>query len=136
MEHGLRDVAVLAVTLVAGLGPVGVLIALLNRRDRREATLLGAVCAQFSAQTVRSDIAIRVRWALLSRRGAVTVDMRACTREEVWEAIARLRSALPPHVRLRLEGTMDWSLPTRLIVEAVSAGGDLAGVDPRRPIAC
>ncbi len=128
MEQALRDLAVLVVVLAVGVGPVGVLIALLNRRDRREAALLRAACAAFSAQTLRSDVAVRVRCAVLSRRSVVTVDLRACTPAEFWEAMTRLRQGLPPSARLRLDGTMGRSLRTRLTVDRVDAAGELAHV--------
>ncbi len=119
MEHALRDVALLAVSLVFGLGPVAALVALLNRRDRREGALFADACGAFSGQTLRSDVAIRVRCGLISRRALVTVDLRIWSREEIWDAMTRLRCRLPPWVRLRLDGTMEPALRTRLTVERV-----------------
>jgi hypothetical protein len=121
MEHALRDVVILGVALAAGLGPVGLLIGLLNRRDRREAALFRAACSAFSGEAIRSDVAIRVRCGLVGRRGVVVVDMRACSPAEVWGAMADLRRLLPPSARLRLEGTMGRSLRTCLTVDRLDA---------------
>lgn len=121
MEHALRDVVILGVALAAGLGPVGLLIGLLNRRDRREAALFHTACSAFSGEAIRSDVAIRVRCGLLGHRGVVVVDMRACSPAAVWGAMADLRRLLPPSARLRLEGTMGRSLRTRLTVDRLDA---------------
>jgi len=127
MEHALRDVVVLGVVLAVGVGPVGVLIRLLNRRDRREAALFRAACAAFSGEAIRSDVAIRVRGGLVTPRSVVIVDMRACSPAEFWEAMTQLRRLLPPSVRLRVEGTMGRSLRTRLTVDRV----DVAAAEGR-----
>lgn len=125
MDHALRDVALLALSLTLGVGPVAALAGLLNRRDRRQAALVASVCGTFSGQALRSDVAIRVRCALFSRRAVVTVDLRVWSREEIWEAMTRLRRRLPSSVQLRLDGTMEPALRTRLTVERVDAGGEL-----------
>ncbi len=117
MEHALRDVVILGVTLASGVGPIGLLIGLLNRRDRLEAALFHAACSAFSGEAIRSDVAIRVRCGLFTPRSVVIVDMRACSPAECWEAMTQLRRLLPPSARLRLEGTMGRSLRTRLTVD-------------------
>jgi len=127
MEQALRDVGIFVVALVVGVGPVALLIGLLNRRDRREAALLRAACAAFSAQALRSDVAVRVHSDLLTRRGVVTVDLRACTPAEFWEAMTRLRQGLPPSARLMLEGTVGRAVHTRLTVDRVDAPRELSG---------
>ncbi len=91
------------------------------------------MCAQFSSQDVRSDIAVQVHCALFSRRSVVTVDMRACSREAVWDAMARLRRALPPEVALRVVSRMDPRLPTPLTAHRLE--GDLAAVEVGSPAA-
>jgi hypothetical protein len=132
MDQALRDVGFLVVALTAGVGPVAVLIGLLNRRDRREAALFRAACAAFSAQALRSDVAVRVRCGLVARRSVVSVDLRACKPAELWEAIARLRQELPSSARLRLDGTMGRAVRTRLTVERVDAPAELARSSARR----
>lgn len=118
MLQGLMQLGGLAGILVLTLGPVVALVELLNLRDRRQLTLLNTVCAQFSAQAVRSDIAVQVHCALFSRRSVVTVDMRACSPDEIWDAIMRLSQRLPPHVRLVVDGTVNRQLPATFTVEA------------------
>jgi len=125
MDQALRDVGFLVVTLTVGVGPVAVLIGLLNRRDRREAALFRAACAAFSAQALRSDVAVRVRCGLVARRSVVSVDLRACTPAEFWEAMTRLRQELPSSARLRLDGTMGRAFRTRLTVERVDGPAEL-----------
>jgi hypothetical protein len=125
MDQALRDLGILVVTLTVGVGPVAVLIGLLNRRDRREAALFRAACAAFSAQALRSDVAVRVRCGLVARRSVVSVDLRACTPAEFWEAMTRLRQELPSSARLRLDGTMGRAVRTRLTVERVDAPAKL-----------
>ncbi len=126
MEHALRDVSMLAFSLVVGVAPVVALVVLLNRRDRRDAALFADACGAFSSQALRSDVAIQVCGRLFSRRAVVTVDMRIGSREEIWDAMTRLRRRLPPRVQLRVDGTMEPALRTRLTVERVDGGGELS----------
>jgi hypothetical protein len=121
MEHALREVGMLVMAFLVGAGPVCALLGLLNLRDRREAALFHVACGAFSSETVRSDVAIRVRCRLLRRGGAVAVDLRACSPAEVWGAMARLRAVLPPSARLHVQGTMGRSLRTQLTVERLDA---------------
>ena len=133
MEQALRDLAVLVVSLAVTVGPVAVLIGLLNRRDRREAALLSAACSAFSGQALRSDVAVGVHSGLWSRRSVVTVDLRACAPGELWEAMTRLRQRLPASARLRLDGTMGRApFRTRLTVERVDAPAELARASVER----
>jgi hypothetical protein len=126
MEQALRDVAILVVSLAMAVGPVAVLIGLLNRRDRREAALFNAACGAFSAQALRSDVVVGVRCGLWSRRSVVTVDLHACAPAEFWEAVTRLRQGLPASARLQLDGTMGPTpFRTRLTVERVDAPAEL-----------
>jgi hypothetical protein len=118
MGQALGEVLALGVVLGVGVGPIGALIALLNRRDRRAAALHVTACAQFSGVVLRSDVAIAVRCAVLSRWARVSVDMRACPRDQLWDAMARLRQALPPSTELRVEGTLGRAIPARWTVEA------------------
>ncbi len=117
MEQALRDVGMLLMALGVGAGPVAVLAALLNRRDRREAVLFRVACGAFSSEVARSDVAIRVRCRLLRSGGVVAVDLAACSPADVWGTMTRLRAVLPPAARLEVRGTMGRSLPARLTVE-------------------
>lgn len=96
-------VALLALTL----GPLLSLAWLLELRDRRRVRLRDAVLRLMTSEDVRRRIRIDVRSALLSRGGVVTVDMSACSREEIWEAATWLSHGLPPRVRVAVVGALD-----------------------------
>jgi len=104
------------VVILFTVGPVLGLLLLLNLRDRRQARLLDIVW-QFTPRDVSDRIAIHVRGAALSPRAVVTVDMHACSRDEIWEASARWAASLPPPVRLLVNGKTDQGLPFRFTVE-------------------
>lgn len=107
----------LLMALATTIGPVAVLLMLRNGRDRRELELLGDVMSALNSKDLRERIAVGVRCALLLRRGVVTVDMRACTGEEIWDAVWRVSSRLPPSVRLEVDGTVDPQLAATLTVQ-------------------
>ena len=120
MEHGpMREVTLLVVALAIGVAPFAALIALLNLRDRRCAGLLARASAAFSGEALRSDVAVRVECRLFTPRSMVTVDMRVWSSDAVWETVMRLRRVLPASARLRIDGTLEPALRTRLIVERV-----------------
>ncbi|HYB73134.1 MAG TPA: hypothetical protein VED18_07170, partial [Candidatus Sulfotelmatobacter sp.] len=62
-------------------------------------------------------IVFEVRCGLFSRRRFVAVDMRECSRDEIWEAIARWCAGLPPHTRLQVDGRLDGGLPAKFRIE-------------------
>ena len=99
--------------LIVGItyGPVVGLLELLNLRDRRRSRLLGSVMKALAARHLSGRIAVHVHCALLSRRSAVMLDMRACSRDEIWDAIGRMSRNLPSRVRLVVDGTMDPQVP-------------------------
>ncbi|MGH7318785.1 MAG: hypothetical protein ACRELA_04040 [Candidatus Rokuibacteriota bacterium] len=104
MGPGVGELAPLVVMLVVILGPLLVLIGLLNLRDRRVEWLSSTAWAEF-APRLRSEVAIRVRCALLSRRSDVIVDTRGCVSEpDIWPVLMRLRRNLPTDARLTVEG--------------------------------
>lgn len=114
----LRQVGGLLVGIALSYGPVVGLMTLLNLRDRRQSRLHGSVLTQFGSLALRGRVAIQTRCAVLSPRSLVTVDMRACSRDEIWEAVGRLSQSLPPRVRLVVDGTLDPQLPATFTVEA------------------
>jgi hypothetical protein len=116
MGSGLLQLGQVLLTFGVMLGPIVGLMLLLNHRDRRQAALLNWVW-QLTPRALRDLIAIEVRSPLFSRRVLVAVDMRACSREEIWEAIARWCPGLPPYVRLLVEGRMDRGLPAGFTIE-------------------
>jgi hypothetical protein len=114
---GLMQLGGLLVMIAMTYGPVVGLLGLLNRRDRRESAMLGRVLKQFASPNFRGRIAAEVRCAVFSRRSVVKVNALACSREEIWDAIARLSRSLPPRVRLVIHATGDPDFPGALTVE-------------------
>jgi hypothetical protein len=128
MDGMARDVTALIVVMAAGVGPVAMAILLLNRRDRRVTALTGLVSAALPPVAVRSDLAIGVRSSLVGPWSTVTVDMRASTPEEVWEAMGRLRRVLPRHVALHVVSRIGWQRPAYLTARRLGPAG-LAAVE-------
>ena len=114
---GLMQLGGLLAMIAMTYGPVVGLLGLLNRRDRRESAILGSVLTQFASPNFRGRIAAEVRCALFSRRSVVKVNALACSREEIWDAIARLSRSLPSRVRLVIHATGDPELPAAFTVE-------------------
>ena len=71
----LTNVLSLIVACVVGVGPVALLAVLQNRRDRRAQALFHEVATQLPAEALRSDVALDVWCALLSRRATVRLDL-------------------------------------------------------------
>jgi hypothetical protein len=128
----LADVLSLLVACLAGVGPIALLAALQNARDRRARALFHAVAGQLPSETLRSDVALDVACRLLSRRATVRLDLGSAPTPHVWETAARLRRGLPAWVRLEVEGCVDGPLavprPVRITVES-------AGPESLRPAA-
>jgi hypothetical protein len=118
----LENVLSLLVACVAGVGPIVLLAALQNRRDRRAQVLAHDVARQLPAGALRSDVAVDVRCALLSNRATVRLDLGATPSPRVWETAARLRRGLPASVRLEVDGRVEGPLatprPVRITVES------------------
>ncbi|HSF29460.1 MAG TPA: hypothetical protein VLK82_03165, partial [Candidatus Tectomicrobia bacterium] len=64
-------------------GAVVILLALLNRRDRRALRLRRTVLDQLALPELRGRVGIHVRFAVFSRRRAVIVDLLGGTPHEV-----------------------------------------------------
>src|SRR5262249_57076381 len=94
----------LVVACVAGVGPVAILAALLNRRDRRAEALFHEVARQLPADALRSDIALQVHCGLLAQGATVRLDLGRVSSPHIWETAAWLRRELPSCVRLEAEG--------------------------------
>jgi hypothetical protein len=106
----LADLLSPIVACVAGVGPIALLLALQNRRDRRAETLFNEVASQLPAEGLRSDIALDVRARLFFRGATVRLDLGNASSPQLWETAARLRRGLPASVRLELEGRLDGPL--------------------------
>ena len=119
--EGLMQVGGLLLAIALTYGPVVGLMALLNLRDRRQLRVLGTVLKQFASRDLLSRVAIRIRCALLSPRSVVAIDMRACSRDEIWETVGRLSRTLPPSVRLVVDGRVDPEFPATVTVEATGS---------------
>lgn len=113
----LSEVTRVVVGCAMTFGPVVVLLSLLNRRDARAAKLREAVLAELPLVELRGLIAIQIRCGVLSRRSLVRIDMVACTREQIWDAITRLPYILPPYVRLAVSGTVDRQFTSTFTLE-------------------
>ena len=120
----LADLLSLIVACVAGVGPIALLLALQNRRDRRARTLFNEVASQLPPEALRSDIALDVRARLLSRGATVRLDVGNASSPQIWETAAGLRRGLPASVRLEVEGRLDGTL-------AGPAPGSHHGGEPR-----
>lgn len=123
--QGLAQLGGAAIVLTVVLGPVVGLMGLHNLRDRRQSALLGTVLERLASRQLRGRFAVRVRCAALSRRSIVTIDMRGCSRDEIWDAVTRLSLDLPPHARLVIDGTVGREVPATFTVET-----------PRKPPLC
>jgi hypothetical protein len=97
-------------SLALGGAPVAVLIvliALLNRRDRRQAWLLSLAAQQLTGEEVRGAITIEAHCPLLAGGGVVRVDVGGLDGGVARQVIERLRQTLLPMVRLAVEGAPD-----------------------------
>lgn len=97
--------------------PLGLWMALLNRRDRRKEGLLTAVFRELSSRDLRGRIAVQVRSGVLSPRSVVAVDVLAASEKEMWEIMARLAERLSHPVRIEVTGQVDPHFVTTLAVE-------------------
>jgi hypothetical protein len=110
MDFGIREIGSLALSLALGGGPVSVLIvliALLNRRDRRQGRLLALAARQLTGEEVRGDVTIQAHCALLAGGGVVRVDASRLDGGVARQVIERLRQTLPLMVRLAVDGAPD-----------------------------
>jgi hypothetical protein len=122
METWMTEVAAFAAAVSFGAGPTGVLIALLNRRDRRQAALAEAAWAAVPRE-LAGEVVVEARCGVLGGAGQVRVDMRGAPHEVPWEAVSRLRGALPAAVRLIVEGRLGRPRPARLTIDVAPAQG-------------
>ena len=99
------DVARGVFGVVLMFGAVVILLALLNRRDRRVSRLRHIVLGQLALPELRGHVGVHIQCAVFSRRRAVIVDLLAGTPYEVWNVFTRLAARLPPRVRLVVHDT-------------------------------
>ncbi len=84
--------------------PVICLIALLHAQDHRKSIIEGIVGKELNYPELRGLVAVNTRYALLSKRCTAELDMPACSNEQIWDVIGRLRGNLPSSVRLVVNG--------------------------------
>jgi hypothetical protein len=110
MNFVIREIGSLVLSLALGGAPVAVLIvliALLNRRDRRQAWLLSLAARQLTGEEVRGAITIEAHCPLLAGGGVVRVDVGGLDGGVARQVTERLRQTLLPMVRLAVEGAPD-----------------------------
>lgn len=112
---------------VLALGSALVASLLLGARDARQARLRTLVLERLASLGLGGAVDVKVRSSLFGARGVVVVNLTGYPRAAVWHAAQELSRALPPRVRLQLEG-----LEPRLRVAVRTT--DLDG-RPSRPLA-
>lgn len=113
---------------VLALGSALVASLLLGARDAaRQARLRTLVLERLASLGLGGAVDVKVRSSLFGARGGVVVNLTGYPRAAVWHAAQELSRALPPRVRLQLEG-----LEPRLRVAVRTT--DLDG-RPSRPLA-
>ena len=108
------------VVMALTTGPVLVLAALLNLRDRRQARLRSSVLAMISSRDLLGRVAIQVRSGVLRQKSVVTVHVLGGSELELWEILTRLARRLSPRIRLELTGQMDGLIPATLTVQTTA----------------
>lgn len=101
------------------VGPIALVLALLNARDRRRDRTVAIVLGVFNRR-LSSVVALEVRARLLSRRTVAVLDMSCCS-GEVWPTIRRLASVLPPDVALVVLTHLDGSVPVAVTLRRPAA---------------
>jgi len=89
------------------LGPLILLMVLLEFRDRRKSSLYGVVLRELNSPELRGLYALDIRCGLLPWRDTVLVDLWNSSNKEIWDTTMRLSMSLPPKGRLVVNGTMD-----------------------------
>jgi len=108
----------LAIGFLFILGPFVLLIAFLRARDLREAALSTTVLQELNSPDLRGLFSIEVKSRPIGA-DTVKVDLRSCSREQVWDLMERLSARLPAHVRVEVNGisgsrlNSEWTLTVR-----------------------
>jgi len=108
----------LAIGFLFILGPFVLLIAFLRVRDLREAALSTTVLQELNSPDLRGLFSIEVKSRPIGA-DTVKVDLRSCSREQVWDLMERLSARLPAHVRVEVNGisgsrlNSEWTLTVR-----------------------
>ncbi len=118
----------LSVGFLCILGPVVLLIAFLRMRDLREESLRTRVLQELNSPNLRGLYSLEVKSRPLGG-DTVKVDLRSCSREQVWDLMERLSVRLPAHVRVEVNGISDsrlnseWTLTVRKVPAPANCSG-------------
>ena len=118
----------LGVGFVCILGPVVLLIAFLRIRELREDSLSTRVLKELNSPNLRGMYSMEVKSRLFGV-DTVKVDLRSCSREQVWDLMERLSVRLPAHVRVDVNGisgsrlNSEWTLTVRKGPAAANCSG-------------
>lgn len=118
----------LSVGFLCILGPVVLLIAFLRMRDLREESLRTRVLQELNSPNLRGLYSLEVKSRPLGG-DTVKVDLRSCSREQVWDLMERLSVRLPAHVRVEVNGISDsrlnseWTLTVRKVPATANCSG-------------
>ena len=118
----------LSVGFLCIVGPVALLIAFLRMRDLREESLRTRVLQELNSPNLRGLYSLEVKSRPLGG-DTVKVDLRSCSREQVWDLMERLSVRLPAHVRVEVNGISDsrlnseWTLTVRKVPATANCSG-------------
>jgi hypothetical protein len=118
----------LSVGFLCIVGPVVLLIAFLRMRDLREESLRTRVIQELNSPNLRGLYSLEVKSRPLGG-DTVKVDLRSCSREQVWDLMERLSVRLPAHVRIEVNGISDsrlnseWTLTVRKVPATANCSG-------------
>ena len=118
----------LSVGFLCIVGPVVLLIAFLRMRDLREESLRTRVLQELNSPNLRGLYSLEVKSRPLGG-DTVKVDLRSCSREQVWDLMERLSVRLPGHVRVEVNGISDsrlnseWTLTVRKVPATANCSG-------------
>lgn len=106
MNDLIVSLAKLTIGFLGILGPVVLLLMIMNNRDRRESMLFATVLLELNRPHLRGLFTVKIKsrplWA-----DTVVVDLWNCSREQVWNVIEILSAKLPTHARLEVNGITD-----------------------------
>lgn len=108
----------------------GLVLALLNARDRRRDHAASLVLGACSTPSLRGLIAVRVRAPLVRRRTVVVLHMSACSPDLVWPTLRCVAAVLPREIGLVIDARVDPELPVtvtlgRPLLSALNPGSVL-----------
>ena len=108
----------------------GLVLVLLNARDRRRDHAASLVLWACSTPSLRGWIAVSVRAPLVRRRTVVVLDMSACSPDLVWPTLRCVAAVLPREIGLVIDVRVDPELPVtvtlgRPVRPALNSGGIL-----------